>query len=48
MKNEEIIDLKDTISRLEDIDVTDLDGEKVMMDLNKGQYFVYSRGEGAS
>ena len=34
-----MIDLNSIVSHREDIDTTDLDGEKVMMDLEKGQYF---------
>ena len=34
-----MIDLNSIVSHRKDIDTTDLDGEKVMMDLEKGQYF---------
>ena len=34
-----MIDLNSIVSHREDIDTTDLAGEKVMMDLEKGQYF---------
>lgn len=34
------VNLKDIISRNNEIDDTDLDGEKVMMNLDKGQYFM--------
>ena len=35
-----MIDLNSIVSHREDIDTTDLDGEKVMMDLEKGHYFM--------
>lgn len=35
-----MIDKNTIVSILEDIDVTDLNGEKVMMNLETGQYFV--------
>lgn len=35
-----MIDINTTVSQLEGIDVTDLNGEKVMMNLETGQYFV--------
>lgn len=34
------IELKTKVSKNLDIDDTDLDGEKVMMNLDKGQYFM--------
>lgn len=34
------INLEDIVYKNIDIDDTDLDGEKVMMNLNKGQYFM--------
>lgn len=34
------IKLETKVSKNRDIDDTDLDGEKVMMNLNKGQYFM--------
>lgn len=37
---EKKINLNSIILRNEDIDDTDLDGEKVMMNLDKGQYFM--------
>ncbi|GIM27393.1 hypothetical protein CPJCM30710_00590 [Clostridium polyendosporum] len=37
---QEIINLNTTVGKIYDIDVTDLNGEKVMMNLESGQYFV--------
>lgn len=34
-----MIDLNSIVSYRGDLDTTDLDGDKVMMDLEKGQYF---------
>lgn len=34
-----MINLESIVSYRSDIDTTDLDGDKVMMDLEKGQYF---------
>ena len=34
-----MIEINSIVSRRQDIDTTDLDGDKVMMDLEKGQYF---------
>jgi hypothetical protein len=39
MKKNDYISLDTVVKQLEDLDVTDLNGEKVMMNLNKGQYF---------
>lgn len=39
MKNK-LVGLDTIISQKEDIDVSDLNGEKVMMDLDKGKYFM--------
>jgi hypothetical protein len=39
MKIRENINIDSIVMRHEDIDATDLDGEKVMMDLEKGKYF---------
>jgi hypothetical protein len=35
-----MMDINTTVSKLEGIDVIDLNGEKVMMNLETGQYFV--------
>ena len=34
-----MLNLDSIVSYREDIDTTDIDGDKVMMDLEKGQYF---------
>ena len=34
-----MINLDSVVSYREDLDTTDIDGDKVMMDLEKGQYF---------
>ena len=34
-----MINLDSVVSYRQDIDTTDIDGDKVMMDLEKGQYF---------
>ncbi|MEG2786608.1 MAG: lasso peptide biosynthesis PqqD family chaperone [Romboutsia sp.] len=34
-----MIDLNSIVSYRQDLDTTDIDGDKVMMDLEKGQYF---------
>ena len=34
-----MINLDSIVSYREDLDTTDIDGDKVMMDLEKGQYF---------
>ena len=34
-----MINLDSIVSYRQDIDTTDIDGDKVMMDLEKGQYF---------
>jgi hypothetical protein len=39
MKDIKEINVSSVVVRREDIDATDLNGEKVMMDLNKGRYF---------
>jgi hypothetical protein len=39
MKREKEITLDTVIRRIENIDASDLNGEKVMMNLEKGQYF---------
>ena len=39
--------LETIVERNHEIDATDLDGEKVMMDLDKGQYFMLN-GEGGN
>ena len=40
VKNELEVNLDDIISKNIEIDDTDIDGEKVMMNLDKGQYFM--------
>ena len=39
-KNKQELNLQSIIARNMDIDDADLDGEKVMMNLDKGQYFM--------
>ena len=35
-----LISLDSIVSQKEDVDVTELNGEKIMMDLDKGKYFM--------
>jgi len=39
MKATKIIDIDSVVSQEQDIDAADLNGEKVMMDIDKGKYF---------
>ncbi|MDZ4992164.1 lasso peptide biosynthesis PqqD family chaperone [Clostridium perfringens] len=38
--NNKLLSLDSIVSQKEDIDVTELNGEKVMMNLDKGKYFM--------
>lgn len=38
-----LISLDSIVSQKEDVDVTELNGEKVMMDLDKGMYFMLNK-----
>lgn len=40
MMNNKLLNLDSIVSQKEDVDVTELNGEKVMMDLDKGKYFM--------
>lgn len=40
MMNNKLLSLDSIVSQKEDIDVTELNGEKVMMNLDKGKYFM--------
>lgn len=40
MMNNRLLNLDTVVSQKEDVDVTELNGEKVMMDLDKGKYFM--------
>ena len=40
-----LISLDSIVSQKEDVDVTELNGEKVMMDLDKGMYFMLNKTE---
>lgn len=40
MMNNKLLSLDSIVSQKEDVDVTELNGEKVMMDLDKGKYFM--------
>lgn len=37
---EKVLNLNSTIVQKEEVDVTELNGEKVMMDLDRGKYFM--------
>ena len=43
MKNEKMINTKMLVKRAEGIDAADLNGEKVMMNLDKGQYYALNQ-----
>ena len=40
MMNNKLLNLDSIVFQKEDVDVTELNGEKVMMDLDKGKYFM--------